>query len=1024
MKALTRIRRSRTLGNAKAKTSSVVGCWPCPQKSVGRFIANIGNQSCWEAIGPARKAFLSLGQNIRQYLDTYSEPTSTWITWSIYMVGYAPETAVPTIIFCCEDETHRKRIRNTVRDSNILEGYAGIALKHLPRAPDYNQLVQLASSPDTEVIEKHPGQVSSPYGPVILSTSRHARIGCPLYIRMPSHFNAARKATAGGVIRIHGKQCLTTAAHAFAYSAINSSNSSQDEDLHFSDSDEDGETMSATSYSSEFSQPQDDDSLWSPTSSRSSSIVAPPLDKDATTSDEPASEGASDFTNPETEPNSRDHLVPRPDTASMIGKALFLSTEGLQPDLDYALIRLMEDSSGVSDDEDLESAKALVLPIPTTAEDFRHLKSTSVTAETASARTVSGHISATPVYLRIPNATTYQEVYYVKLKKALANGDCGSWVFDAGSGSLHGHIVAGSPDNGTAYIVPAYQIFDDIRWHLNTIKQRLDRLEQMNTIEPTCEEGVAEQHDTLTNPQATDFTSMKSLHKGKSVDGSILGRPGLSPIVEPLSSGPAKSTDTSPRGIASLEPAITIQEDSPAQNSLPKETQLEGDAYNLSAGSSSVQALRISQARSSFNQVTKMGMTIGGELTLQFRALLSQKRVQTLRDIKSHVAEHNVGVTGESSSQPKYDDDDRPPPLYFTIRNIPCVPTQPVDRKAMRFRALLLQLSAKPLEWENPGLLDEALRVVPLERIYKEAEEETLIFQAEAESLGSGWKAAWGHQDCVARALLRWFKRDFFTWTNNPLCDRCYSSTMPQGLVVPYPDERARGATKVELYRCTQIGCDTYTRFPRYSDAFVLMQTRHGRIGEWANCFSMLCRAIGCRVRYVWNAEDHVWTEVFSVHRNRWVHIDPCEEAWDSPLMYTNGWGKKLSYCIAFSVDGAEDVTTRYVRVPKYAAPRNRCSEPELLHIMDEIRAVRRQKLSKGDRLRVQREHMNEQLELRDIVIRALVTDLCSLSPQELADGSIGVTTEIRRSKEAQEALKFPGETNTPGIEQPNRDVH
>ncbi|GMG27882.1 unnamed protein product [Ambrosiozyma monospora] len=133
----------------------------------------------------------------------------------------------------------------------------------------------------------------------------------------------------------------------------------------------------------------------------------------------------------------------------------------------------------------------------------------------------------------------------------------------------------------------------------------------------------------------------------------------------------------------------------------------------------------------------------------------------------------------------------------------------------------------------------------------------------------------------------------------------------------------------VERYKCNK--CGTVNEFPRYGNAMTLLKFRKGRCGEWANCFTLILKSLGLKVRYLWNLEDHVWCEYYSKNLKRFIHLDPCENAFDNPLLYNHGWGKKMSYVFAISDHYIQDVSDRYVDSKSdKKLPRNRISELDL----------------------------------------------------------------------------------------------
>lgn len=120
---------------------------------------------------------------------------------------------------------------------------------------------------------------------------------------------------------------------------------------------------------------------------------------------------------------------------------------------------------------------------------------------------------------------------------------------------------------------------------------------------------------------------------------------------------------------------------------------------------------------------------------------------------------------------------------------------------------------------------------------------------------------------------------------------------------------------------------------------------------------------------------------------------------------FSLGWGRKISYCIAFSIDGATDVTRRYVRSPaKHGAPRSRVPEEVLVWIIQEIRKMRRENRPKEEQRRLFKEDEREERELRMYTACALAAELKNLLPSNRSPSARPDEVKVPQTAEPQAA--------------------
>lgn len=255
-----------------------------------------------------------------------------------------------------------------------------------------------------------------------------------------------------------------------------------------------------------------------------------------------------------------------------------------------------------------------------------------------------------------------------------------------------------------------------------------------------------------------------------------------------------------------------------------------------------------------------------------------------------------------------------------------------------RFMSNILGLSQVMVKYNKQDDCDLALDKVDLEKIYAGVD----VRENEENPKGLMY------EDHIVLELLHYFKNSFFKWITKPQCPVCKESgdNIVATGVSPPPVNNPDEISRIENYRCQT--CNRNVDFIRYNSARKLLDTREGRCGEWVNCFLLILKALlgaDAKVRYVWNYEDHVWCEYYSIALKRWIHLDPCEAVSDSPHLYCNNWGKKMSFVIGFGEDYIVDLSDKYITQEKQIDKKSILKSTQSLKTF--IRLINNQKLLK-----------------------------------------------------------------------------
>ncbi|KAF2107816.1 hypothetical protein BDV96DRAFT_287959 [Lophiotrema nucula] len=493
---MSRIREYFASSSKKAHSSDALALHdPGPYEDcLGEWLSSIGSHNCWELKGTAREHFAKIAQAIENHLDGTQEILPKGVLWSGFMIGRTRRTARPTIVFSSVDPTSRKTVRDAIRKSGLLDEFPGFRTAEAHRPPDFDHLVpftdtgreqfpwnredddfvtilrgaepvlegldglaaiylhSLRASSDLQTPLVHsprsqslalrdvPSQRESPEARVLqiptvqISFRRHNQTG-RLMIDYHVDSTTSRSATISAAIEIRGRKYLFTVAHIFSNFSLIEDEDEPDPRVEEFDVDDDSDDEDE-GHDEEFVSGTSVGSLSSQSSAGSG------YERDM--SHRPPSG------------NMNTNIEQWSDVTILADIEVIIPKTST---LDYCLVAVPDEH----------------FPLPPVLLDSNYIHGWhylrrsafgSATVHCAWGDSTAASLRDTPAYITVKGLSISQELWTVRNVDfgdgRLSKGDCGAWVTYSGTEELCGHLVAGSPNNGTAYLIPAHLVFADI----------------------------------------------------------------------------------------------------------------------------------------------------------------------------------------------------------------------------------------------------------------------------------------------------------------------------------------------------------------------------------------------------------------------------------------------------------------------------------------------------------------------------------------------------------------------------------